>query len=387
MSAQQLKVLQLASGDLWAGAEVQFHALCVALNRLPDVTVKAVVLNQGELTEKLKQQNIDVVIIDETQHNAFSIYQQLCHVIDDYQPDVLHSHREKENVIGSLAARKFSVPSIRSVHGAPEHNVSWLKPHKKLIPFLNTWSGRFIQKKVVSVSKELEQKMSDLFSHSKLMTIENGINTQALIGYQKSPDVRFKGDLIHIGIVGRLVPVKRVDRFIEIANNLISQSSQSFQFHIIGDGPLMDELKNLAHSCGLDHHIKFHGHCHDIHQKIAELDLLLMTSDHEGLPMTLLESLYLGTPVIASEVGAIPEVMRDGELGTLVKPLTVERFTQVIEHSIANRQDIIEKANKAILHIENHYSAQGNAEKFLVLYKQLLKLTIKGDTSNEVTSS
>ena len=122
-----------------------------------------------------------------------------------------------------------------------------------------------------------------------------------------------------IGIAGRLVPVKRVDLFIKAAVELFKTHPElSISFHIYGDGPLRTELVALNRKLNAERMIHFEGHCKNLQQELANLDILLITSDHEGLPMVLLEAMSLKTPAIAHAVGGIPTVLNQGECGVLV---------------------------------------------------------------------
>ncbi|MCW8999068.1 MAG: glycosyltransferase family 4 protein, partial [Kangiellaceae bacterium] len=267
-----------------------------------------------------------------------------------------------------------NVRSIRSVHGAPEHIASWAKPHKKFIHWLNRWSGRLLQQKVVSVSHELTGYLHGEFPKDKIVVVENGIDIEALDKFKHSPLLRLNNETINIGIVGRLVPVKRVDRFIQSAAIILKSLPQrNVIFDIFGDGPLKHQLESQAADLQVSENIRFHGHCSgsDIHKKIADLDLLLMTSEHEGLPMTLLESMFLGTPVICSSVGAIPHVLEQGGCGTLVENLSADAFASTITEAIENREQTLEKAQNAVQRVVSHYSASQNAKSFLKIYSDV----------------
>jgi glycosyltransferase involved in cell wall biosynthesis len=95
-----------------------------------------------------------------------------------------------------------------------------------------------------------------------------------------------------IGIVGRLVPVKRVDLFLEIAKSVLSQQSAAAKpiFRVIGDGPLRSQMESLADRLDIANQVDFMGHVDNAERAIAQLDVLILCSDHEGLPMVALEA-------------------------------------------------------------------------------------------------
>ena len=142
-----IHVLHIASGDLWAGAEAMLYTLAKTLHSELNTQVTVVLLNHGTLEQKLRDCGIAVFVLDESHINGLQILQQLCRIIDDIKPDVIHSHRSKENILGSIAAwYKHRIPSLRTVHGAPEHRPPLHQLAKHIILFINRSSGRFFQR-------------------------------------------------------------------------------------------------------------------------------------------------------------------------------------------------------------------------------------------------
>ncbi|MCP4236837.1 MAG: glycosyltransferase family 4 protein, partial [Aestuariibacter sp.] len=101
------------------------------------------------------------------------------------------------------------------------------------------------------------------------------------------------------------------------------------QFHVFGEGQLEEELKNLSKLLKLTSHVSFHGHRMDIRNCIYGLDAIVMCSDHEGLPMTALESIVIGTPLIAHNVGGLAEVLKSSP-STLVSSHTPVMYSKKV---------------------------------------------------------
>src|SRR5690606_30766040 len=122
-----------------------------------------------------------------------------------------------------------------------------------------------------------------IFLDHKIHIIENGVDLESLQQAIPAKDIRAtKPNAYHIGIVGRLEPVKRIDIFLRAARQLLDRTTEPVYFHIIGDGKLADTLKSLSNELNLSAFVKFHGHRTDPAQTIAALDLVVMCSDHEG---------------------------------------------------------------------------------------------------------
>lgn len=359
--------MHIASGDLWAGAEVQLYTLAKELFKHPNIDLIIVLLNDGELAHRLRKESIKTIIIDENRLTTLSILIKTIRLTKEFKPNIIHTHRQKENVIGSIATLFCNCKSVRTVHGAPEHKPSLSKPHKYLFYLLDIWSGRYLQQKIISVSDELLISLKKIFPKDKLCTIENGIDNASFKLSTRHTTKSFK-----VGIAGRLVPVKRIDIFIEIAQYLREHyPSYITNFHIYGEGSLLNQLSKLSTKIGVDDIVHFEGHCQDIHSEIASLDVLLICSDHEGVPMVLLEAMSLGTPVVAHAVGGIKTVCRNEQYGWLVEDNTVTSMAQTLANCLNNPTTRNSKAIAAQSHIRAHYSAKINAQSVIQVYSLL----------------
>lgn len=371
---KSIHILQIASGDNWAGAEVMLYTLAKTLHSKPDTLISAVILNHGTLEQKLRDCGISVFVIDETQLNSFHILQQLNKIVSDIKPDVIHTHRTKENILGSLTAwRNDRIPTIRTLHGSKEHNLSFYQLPKRLIQLLDWLSGRLYQRYIVAVSHVLAVQLKDHFRESKITLIENGIDITMLA--PSGLPIHEREDTSHyrIGIVGRLVPVKRVDLFIQCAVYIKQQYTDlNIDFYIYGDGPLKNQLHNQVKAERAEGYIQFKGHCDNIAQQLKTLDALVMASDHEGLPMVLLEAMCLNTVIIAHAVGGIPNLLDQGQCGVLVHNHSAQAFSDAIIKLIKQPEQHQLLAQRAFEQVKQNYSADRAASQYLKLYKQLL---------------
>lgn len=371
-----LTVLHLASGDLWAGAEVQLFTLARKLAENPDITVIVVLLNHGKLEQKLKEEGIKVNVIDEATTGPLRIFIRLISLMRRSGADIIHTHRTKENIIGSLAGLLAGgIPSLRTVHGAPEHRPSLKQAHKYVISMLDQFCARFLQQAIIAVSSDLASMLENRHPNKKLRIIQNGIDLDEFTALRSThPSSRDKHHgAVKIGIAGRLVPVKRVDLFIETAHYMMEHHPEfTISYHIYGDGPQRQQLELLTHELSVSHLVHFEGHANEISAELASMDVLMMTSDHEGTPMVLLEALALGVTVIAHSKGGITEVLDNGKCGFLVNNHSpsgyAARLVDVI--NCADRHEL--PGQKMICHhLESKYSASRNAEQYVSVYRML----------------
>ncbi len=361
--------MHIASGDLWAGAEVQLATLARALMKFPDISLSVVLLNHGKLEQELLSAGIDVTVFDESKLSSINIFLSLVRQMKKARPDIVHTHRIKENVLGSIAARISGVKhSVRTAHGAPEHDVSWKNPAKMAIKLLDIFCGRYLQQKIIAVSDDLAEILARNYPSNNIEVIQNGVDVNALNAIEKQA----YSPTYQVGIVGRLMPVKRVDIFIQAAVYFLKlQPETNVTFHIYGDGPLYDELETMISANNVEKQIILEGHSSQIHQEIKNLDVLMMTSDHEGLPMTLLEAMALATPIIAHAVGGIPQLLENGNCGILVTDQTDKAYAEALSNLIKHNNDSLAKTNRAKKRVNEFYSAENNAERLRLVYRKI----------------
>lgn len=364
-----LRVLHIASGDLWAGAEVQAFTLISHLARIPHTEVATVLMNDGTLAHKLRATDVPVYLLDEQKVALPYIFARLCAILRTWRPDVIHTHREKENILGSLANRLWrNVPSVRTIHGGREDSGKGAR--RRVVHALDLWCGRALQDRVIAVTRELGARLTGAFPGEKIVVIENGVDTAGVRAEKGTAEFRTaERDVTHIGIVGRLVEVKRVDLFLETAAVLLRQfPRRDWRFHVFGDGPERARLEGVCERLRISNSVTFHGHRHDIATCIAGLDALVICSDHEGLPMTALEAAALEVPTVAHAVGGLVEVV---PCEFQVARHEVEGYRDGILRALcADGRTIAESHARDIL---EHYSAQRNAERTHALYEHMTK--------------
>jgi len=367
-----LRVLHIASGDLWAGAEAQAFTLMSHLNRMPATEVAAVLMNEGMLADKLRSHGISVYITDERKAGALRILSGVRKVLGRWRPDIIHTHREKENILGCLANRTGrNVPCVRTVHGGRERlvKVGWRSVRTRLVSYADRWCGRLLQQRVIAVATDLAGRLAHDFPVDKIVVIENGIDFVEI-----SAEVGVAGfratdpGATHIGIAGRLVDTKRVDLFIEAAALLLRECPRrDWRFHVFGEGPKRRSLEELSESLHLGDKITFHGHRQDIATCLGGLDALVICSDHEGMPMISLEAAALGVPTVAHAVGGLIEVAPE-EFS--VSRHDAHGYKEGVLRALGpDGRAIATRCGAETIH---RFSAQRNAQRVRALYEEVL---------------
>jgi glycosyltransferase involved in cell wall biosynthesis len=367
-----LRILHIISGDLWAGAEVQACTLISELARMPHTEVAAVVMNEGRLAGELCAVGIRVDVMNEQKLGPFQIWVRLCRVMKSWRPDVIHTHREKESILGMLANRACrNVPSVRTVHGGNEHTRAsgWRRTRIRMVTGLDRWCARVSRQRVIAVSRDLGIKLARDFPADRIVLIENGVAAESVRAARGVAEFRTADPhSTHIGIVGRLVPVKRVDIYLETAAYLRRKCPKHpWRFHVFGDGPARSDLEALSERLRISDVIKFHGHRADIATCMGGLDALVICSDHEGMPMTALEAAALEVPIVAHAVGGLVDIVPEA---LLVARHESQGYGEAILRAICDesRSLVRRRAMETLL----RFSAKGNAERVRAVYEQLV---------------
>lgn len=323
MSGEKLSVCHIASGDLWAGAEAQIATLLRSLAARNEIDLCALLLNPGRLAEEVKSLGIEVKVIPESQTGFFGIYSQAARFLRNRGVRILHSHRYKENVLAAMLAQRYRIPIVvRTQHGLPEPVKGIGHFKQRCLQSLDRFVARRATDCIISVSTELSSHLARQIGAQKIVVIPNGVNrsvvqSQLSVGEAKAR-LGMPRDCCVIGTAGRLEPIKRLDIFLKAARQIAGEKPGVF-FVIAGEGREEAKLRDLSQSLGLADRVLFLGHRQDVYDVLRAMDVLVLCSDHEGLPMVMLEALCLGVVVVAREVGGLPEVIKNGVNGILVK--------------------------------------------------------------------
>lgn len=371
-----ISVCHIISGDLWAGAEAQAAALLNSLSRDPALQLSAILLNEGRLTEAVRKCNIPVKVIPESETSFLGIVNQATRYLHSPRVQVLHSHRYKENLLAAALARRCRIPIVvRTEHGVPEpfKGVHALK--QRVLRQADRLVAQYATDCVISVSAELDRRLARYSRRGKIAIIPNGLDMSGVTSSLSVADAKkrlgISANSPVLGYAGRLAPVKRLDIFVAAAAE-IARSLPEAKFVIAGEGSERSVLRQAVAAAGLEDRFLFVGHRDDVYDVMRAFDVFILSSDHEGLPIVLLEALYLGVPVVARRVGGIPEVIEHGTNGLLVDSPDPHVLAEACLHLLA-RPDLRSRLGTAgTLRVREHFSAARAAAQTAELYRSLV---------------
>jgi len=354
------------SGDLWAGAEVMGLRLLSGLARRKGVEVSAILLNEGKLAEEIKKLGLPIDVLDETRLNIFQINKRVHEVLTKFRPDIVHTHRLKENILGYIASRKTGrkTPLICTQHGLdePQSRLKW-----KMLSKANLFILSRYFRNIVAVSEDMRITLVEKFGlpEEKLVVIPNGTAIPP-------PMIPYKGNKsFTIGSAGRLFPVKDYPFLVDIAAE-VHRYDKEIRFELAGEGPESGRITERIQRYGLQDIFHFKGFMENMSDFYNGLDLYINTSLHEGAPMSVLEAMSHGLPVVAPKEGGIKEVVEDGLQGFLIEGRDPKRFAA---KCLAIYQDRILRqrmGDSSREKVASEYSIKSMAGNYHALYTKVL---------------
>jgi len=365
-----MKVLHLISSGGMYGAEVMLMNLVRGLTANECEAVVGVFHNrqnpQLEVAEWLRAGGTPVELIPCAGQVDLEAVRKIRHLIKASGSNIVHSHGYKADIYTFLATRFSSIPIVSTAHNwTGKSEVPSV--YNKLDRLALRWFSR-----VAAVSDGVAQKLRDsgLGSH-RIVRISNGVDLALFdAGTPIQTEVR-TGVCATVGVVGRLVKEKGCDYFLRAVAEVLPRFPGT-KFLFIGDGPERKSLELLTHHLGIHENVVFLGHCNDMPRMYASLDLCVLPSLLEGMPMTVLEAMAAGKPIIATTVGEIPKMMDTNVNGLLVPPGNVPELSsamiQLLSDASLRQQMGVNARKKARM----RFSADAMAQAYIALYDKLL---------------
>ena len=248
-------------------------------------------------------------------------------------PEIIHFHLFGSNFVAKPLAALLGKQAL-VVH---DHTNAESRINNPLLLVADALTNR-LSARVITVAESVRKLLIERegMGEERVITLPNGIDTEMFFPPTTEQKVSARKALgipeghFVVGGVGRLAEVKNPRAFLKVAARFLEHTPQA-NFVIAGTGPLEAELRELGASKGIGDSVHFLGHISDRVGLYRALDALLITSNSEGTPMTLLEAMSCGVPVVSSAVGGIPEVCQNNRDALLVPPGDVEGFNNALK--------------------------------------------------------
>lgn len=287
---------------------------------------------------------------------------ELLTLLRDIKPDLLHVHSSKAGFVGRLAARLVGVRSVFTAHGwAFTEGVH--PARRTLAVVLERLAGRLGDAVICVSHKDLRLALENRVApEDRLTVVWNGVPDtaqRALPGLEPP----------RLVMVARFSPQKDHGLLLK---SLAELQDLSWTLDLVGDGPLLPQVKALAQELGLGSRVRFLGRRVDIDSVLAEAQVFVLTSRWEGLPLTILEAMRAGLPVVASDVGGVGEAVVDGHTGFLVPRGEQALLRDRLRRLLADPGLRVQMGAAARKRYEEHFTVERMVEGVWEVYSRVL---------------
>lgn len=308
--------------------------------------------------------------------------------------DIVHTHGAKSGLIGRIAAWQCDIKTIvHTYHGHVFHSYynGFLSA---CIVQMERLLGR-ITTKVIAISNHQSKELSEIYkivSAHKIVTIPLGVDIAAFQSDAETHRSNFRhayrltNNQIAIALIGRLVPVKNPNFFIDIVIRSVKEKLP-VKFFVIGDGVLKADMQHQLEKHHMlwseknrmenDAPIIFTSWIKDIIPAIQAMDIIALTSLNEGTPLSIIEAQICGKPVVASNVGGVRDTLIDASTGFMVERHDVNLFYDTLKVLITNESLRRKMGEKAQQFAANHFSMHAEIKNFISFYHTEVSLHSK----------
>jgi len=326
--------------------------------------VKIFVLkNEVQLISQIKNKNINIEIFNIYSINNIRELLKFFVSIIKYKPDIIHSHMYNANLLARLL--KIFLPKskiINHIHGMSK----WLS-FRKL--FLDKFTSFLVDKFIVVSQESFDLRIKrESYSKEKLFLLMNSVNIQI----NRVNTNNIKKDYFNIGMASRLIAIKNIKGAIYMVKFLLDRGI-NVKLKIAGDGLEKDNLMNYAINLGIDKSVEFYGFINKIEEFYEEIDIYCISSFTEDMPLSVLEAMMLGKPIIASKVGGIPNLLNKFKnCSVMISDFFNDEELNKVLHFIKNL-NIINCKIKLQNFAENNFSNKIYCKKLTKIYLDMIK--------------
>ena len=325
--------------------------------------------SRGVYWEQLEKKGITIHFLPRKAGTDLVYPFKLASLIRRRKIDIIQAHNYTAWFYGTLAAflakKKIVYTEHDNSHGSSRYVMAVCSILKKMTA------------KIVTVSEKVRETLSKCGNIQNAMVIYNGVDQDSFIPVKASEKERrkiqygFQEEDIILGMVGRIDALKNQECILNALPEL-KKCGLKTKLLFVGDGILKKSLKAKAKKMKLDECVVFLGERHDIPELLSMLDVFLLPSLSEGLPVSVIEAMASGLPIIASRVGGIPELITSESSGILINPNNLDELVNALKLLIGNKEKRVAMGSINRKIAEDKFSLKVMARQYLEVYSSCL---------------
>lgn len=364
-----MTILQLISSQGFYGAESMSLALARALAAMGHRSIMGLFRDDrgsgAEMAERAAAHQVEVAEIRCRGRWDGAAVRSIRRLLSEHAVDVLHTHGYKADLYGYAAARG------RATLAATCHNWPDARLHMQIYAALDRLALSGFDAVATASAPVAGVLESWGIAPQTLKRIPNGVDLEAFRSAEAG-DGRAVGSARAIGFVGRLVRDKGGAELLHAAKMILAEFPET-RFVFVGAGPQQAEWETLAGDLNITPAVTFAGRRTDMAAVYASLDIVVLPSLKEAMPMCLLEAMAAGKPAVASNVGAVPELISPGETGLLVEPGDIGQLSQAIKDLLRDPVLARRMGEQGRARAAQRYSSTVIAQQYLDLYREAMQ--------------
>ena len=366
---RRVKVLQLISSGGYYGAENMLLNLCASQEHSGCENSLLLFYNvhvpNVEFYERARRRGISVRMVHCNGRADWRAVRQIEEYIQEDGVDLIHTHGYKADLYGYLAAWRCHKPVVATCH-------NWVGGTAALGIYNHL--DRMALKKFNALAAVSDSVAHRLLAFGvpadKIKTIANGIEVKVFERAEPLPLLKAEGSKV-VGVVARLDLQKGFEYLLQAARELCKMFPD-LKIVIAGEGPDRNKIEDIIQQYGLQSNVILAGQQSNMPAVYAAMDIFVLPSLNEGLPMTVLEAMAASKPVIATRVGAIPSVIKDGENGLLVVPKDSEGLQHAVASLLSDPERRRRLGDQAHAWVSQNYTSEAMAVRYRDMYEEVL---------------
>lgn len=356
-----MKILQVIPYFCFGGAETMCENLTYALRAMGhEVTVVSLFPERTPISSRMEAAGVKLLYLDKKPGLDISMVSKLKAIMKQERPDVVHTHL---NVIKYAAVAAKLAGVKQCVHTV--HNVANQEAEGTLQKILNKFYFTLGWSVPVALSPLVQGTIEEFYQlpHSKVPMIYNGVDLSRCMPKENyAPGKPFT--FLHIG---RFNEQKNHKGLLEAFQKVLVQYPDC-RLKLLGEGELLEETKELAKALKIEANVQFLGSSTNVYPHLHDADAFLLPSNYEGMPMTIIEAMGTGLPIVATAVGGVPDMLTDGESG-LLTPVEPDAVADACIRLIENPQ-LREMLGRNAGRESRRFSAAFMAEEYAKIYQK-----------------
>ncbi|MGQ9524782.1 MAG: glycosyltransferase family 4 protein [Armatimonadota bacterium] len=369
------RVLNIRSSRFLGGPEKQILGFAREVQRLgvaPSVACWALGNDPPDLASAARHAGLPAIVLRRRRAFDPRAIADVLRCVRSTRADLVAAHDYKAVLLALPACRLLGTPIIGHARGWTGHTI-----RVRAYETVERIAFRALDL-VLAVSEAKRRELLRLgVPPGKTLTVHNSVDVSepGLVKgrrYRARHKIGLDDKTLAIGSVGRLSPEKGHAVLIE-ALSCLSNSGVTPKLILVGDGPEAEYLRTTARRLGVDHQVSFMGFREDAADLIAGLDLFVLPSFTEGLPNVLLEAFANQVPVVASQVGGVPELVEHGHTGLLVPPRDSRALAEAIAAMLTDHQAAARMAHAGSQLVRTRFSFAANAPRLVEAYRKAMR--------------